>query len=412
MPAAPTPTGAEPSAPGQPIGTPMRSVVVAKYVPWPPNSGDKRRTLGVVRALRDRGEVTVCAFEGEDEDAAPLRDEGIEVRSVPHRRSVSTLARGIVRGRSISSARFYDPALHEIVREQTASDVDLLVINHVQLLPYGRGSNAALTVVDMHNIESSLTARYAASQRGPKRAVLTAETRALLRLERRACKADAVSVVSETDRQRLEEIVRDAGETPGEVVIVPNAWGEPTPLAASAEPIVSFVALLSWAPNVDAAVWFAREVWPRVVAERADARLVLVGRNPAPAVRALAGPSVEVTGTVADLEPYYAQSSLAIAPLLAGGGSRLKILEALAHARPVVATTIGAEGLEDLIGRGVQVADDPSEMAASILEILANPELGASMGAAGVAAVRADHSWDAATRPLTDLLSAKIETAR
>lgn len=391
----------------------MRSVVVAKYVPWPPNSGDKRRTLGVVRALRDLGEVTVCAFEGEDEDAAPLRDEGITVRSVPHRRSLGTLARGMVRGQSITSARFYDPTLHAIVREETASDVDVLVINHVQLLAYGRGSNAALTVVDMHNIESSLTARYAASQRGPKRAVLNAETRALRRLERKACEADAVSVVSETDRHRLAEIVRDAGDTLGEVVVVPNAWGEPTPLAASSEqPIVSFVALLSWAPNVDAAVWFAEEVWPLVVAERADARLVLVGRNPAPAVRALAGPSVEVTGTVAELEPYYAQTSLAIAPLLAGGGSRLKILEALAHARPVVATTIGAEGLEDLIGRGVAVADEPHAMAASILEILSNPELGASMGAAGVAAVRADHSWDVATRPLTDLLSDKLEKAR
>jgi polysaccharide biosynthesis protein PslH len=389
----------------------MRSVVVAKYVPWPPNSGDKRRTLGVLRAMRDLGAVTVCAFEGDDEDAAPLRDEGIRVRSVPHRRSLGTLARGMVRGQSITSARFFDPALHDIVREETASDVDLLVINHVQLLAYGQGSNAALTVVDMHNIESSLTCRYAASQRGPKRAILAAETRALLRLERKACEADAVSVVSETDRRRLAEIVRDAGQSPGEVLVVPNAWGEPTPLAGSSKPIVSFVALLSWAPNVDAAVWFAEEVWPHVVAERSDARLVLVGRNPAPAVRALAGPSVEVTGTVAELEPYYAQTSLAVAPLLAGGGSRLKILEALAHARPVVATTIGAEGLEDLIGRGVTVADDPQEMAASILEILSNPELGASMGAAGVEAVRADHSWGAATRPLTDLLSDKLEKA-
>jgi polysaccharide biosynthesis protein PslH len=388
----------------------MRSVVVAKYVPWPPNSGDKRRTLGVVRALRDRGEVTICAFEGDDEDAAPLREEGIRVRSVPHRRSPGTLARGMARGQSITSARFYDPALRDIVREETASDVDVLVINHVQLLAYGRGSNASLTVVDMHNIESSLTARYAASQRGPKRAILTAETRALLRLERKASEADAVAVVSETDHRRLAEIVRDAGKAPGDVVVVPNAWGEPTPLAASSQPIVSFVALLSWAPNVDAVVWFVNEVWPRVVAERTDARLVLVGRNPAPAVRALAGPSVEVTGTVAELEPYYAQTSVAVAPLLAGGGSRLKILEALAHARPVVATTIGAEGLEDLIGRGVAVADDPNDMAARILEILSNPELGASMGAAGVEAVRADHSWDAATRPLTNLLHDKLET--
>jgi glycosyltransferase involved in cell wall biosynthesis len=89
-----------------------------------------------------------------------------------------------------------------------------------------------------------------------------------------------------------------------------------------------------------------------------------------------------------------------VAPLLAGGGSRLKILEALAAGRPVVATTIGAEGLEDLVGRGVLVEDDPDRMAQALAELLADPERAAELGRAGVAAVAADHSWAAAVRPL------------
>jgi glycosyltransferase involved in cell wall biosynthesis len=120
----------------------------------------------------------------------------------------------------------------------------------------------------------------------------------------------------------------------------------------------------------------------------------------------LAGPTVEVTGTVPDLEPWYARTRVALAPLLTGGGSRLKILEALAAGRPVVATSIGAEGLEDLIGRGVVVADDPADMAAAVVELLRDPRASAELGRQGIEAVAADHSWAAAVRPLLAALDA------
>lgn len=385
----------------------MRSVVVAKYVPWPPNSGDKQRTLGVVRALQAHGEVTVCAFSGPDEDAAPLQAEGVRVCSVPRRSSVPQLVGGLLRSRSITAARFWDGRLAGLVARETASTPDALVIEHVQLMPYARAGRARTTVLDMRTIESSLTARYAASQRGFRRAVLWLESKALARLERLGSRADAVVVASETDRERLGRVA--AGT---QVLVVPNAWDEETPLYPTTAPVVCFVALLSWAPNVDAAVWFVERVWPHVLSGRPDAQLLLVGRNPAAAVRALQGPSVEVTGTVPDLLPHYARSRVAVAPLRSGGGSRLKILEALAHARPLVSTTVGVEGLEDLIGRGVVVADDPAAMADAILALLADDAECASLGAAGAEAVRVDHSWQAATQPLVDLLSARTEGPR
>ncbi|WP_380166006.1 glycosyltransferase [Jannaschia sp. R86511] len=383
----------------------MRSVVVAKFVPWPPNSGDKRRTLGVVRALREHGEVAVCAYAGPDEDAAGLEAEGITVRSLPRRRRVPDLLLGLLRSRSITSARFFSRGLERLVRDETASGADVLVVEHVQLMPLARRAGARATVLDMHNVESSLTERYARSQRGWRRVVLRLETLALRRLERRSRRgADVVAVASRGDGDRLEALA-PTGTATAPVVVVPNAWDAPTPLPPAAEPCVCFVALMSWAPNVDAAVWFAEQVWPRVVARRPDARLLLVGRNPAPAVQALAGATVEVTGTVADLGPWYGRSMLAVAPLLAGGGSRLKIMEALAHARPVVSTTVGVEGLEDLVGRGVVVADDPAGMAEELLRLLSDDDERARLGAAGVDAVGTDHSWAAATRPLLDLMT-------
>ena len=378
----------------------MRSVVVAKFVPWPPNSGDKRRTLGIVRALRARGEVTLCAFAGPDEDAGPLEAEGVEVRSVPLRRRPADLVAGLVRGRSLTAARFWDPALADEVAAATATGADVLVIEHVQLLPYSRGVRAGRTVLDMHNVESSLAGRIAESGAGVRRLAWSVEARALRALEATAPRLDVVAVVSEVDRAALAGIV----EHP-DVVVVPNAWDEPRPLPPAEEPVTSFVALLSWGPNVDAATWFCREVWPHVVRTLPGARLQLVGRNPADEVRALAGPTVEVTGTVPDLDPWYARTRVCIAPLLAGGGSRLKILEALAAGRPVVATTVGAEGLEDLVGRGVLVADEPARMASVLAELLADGERCAELGRRGAAAVASDHSWEAAVRPLLATLA-------
>ena len=377
----------------------MRSVVVAKFVPWPPNSGDKRRTLGIVRALRRQGDVTLCAFEGPDDDAGPLRAEGIDVRSVPMHRRPATLLHGLRHGRSITSARFWDPRLADTVGAATAEGTDVLVVEHVQLLHLTRRATARTRVVDMHNVESSLAGRIAASTSGPRRWAWAVEARALRALERRAASADVLAVVSGVDQQTLAGIVDHP-----RVVVVPNAWDEPEPLPPAPDPVVTFVALLSWGPNIDAAVWFAQEVWPRVVAAVPESRLQLVGRNPAAAVTALAGPTVEVTGTVPDLTPWYARTRVAVAPLLAGGGSRLKILEALAAARPVVATTIGAEGLEDLIGRGVVVADDPAEMADAVVGLLQDADRAARLGSDGACAVADDHSWHAAVRPLLEEL--------
>jgi polysaccharide biosynthesis protein PslH len=353
----------------------------------------------VLRALRRQGPVTVIAFSGPDEDPVPLEAEGIEVLSVPRARRIDYLLRGLARCRTFTSARFWDPRLARLVRAAADEETDVLVIEHTQLLTYARKSRARTTVLDMHNIESSLKHRFAVSQRGVKRLVVEAESRALRAAERRTTRLDVVAVASAVDEALLREVVGHPG-----VVVVPNAWDAPRPLPFSDEPVVSFVALLSWAPNIDAAVWFCTAIWPKVIESCPEARLLLVGRNPSEEVRRLAGDTVEVTGTVPDLEPYYARTRVAIAPLRSGGGSRLKILEALAAARPVVATTIGAEGLEDLIGRGVTTADDPAGIAAAIVQRLRNPALSAAEGQAGAEAIAQDHSWDAAIQPLLDKL--------
>lgn len=373
----------------------MRILFVTKFLPLPADSGGKQRSLAVLRRLAGLGEVTVCAIDDGGADRAGLASLGVRVRSAARPGLVDRLW-GLVRHRSITASRFSSRALLREIREEARSPVDLLVVAYGQLAPYARHVAAPHKVLDLHNIESSLMSSYASSSRPPTSVVAATEARSLRRIERAALGVyDVVSVVSQADRDRLPA-------TDARVLVCPNGWEPDDPMPMGADPVVVFVALMGWAPNVDAARWLAQEVWPLVRRARPDARLHLVGREPTVDVTALAAADVVVTGTVPEIAPYLRSARVAVAPLRAGGGSRLKILEALDAGRPVVATTIGAEGLESLIGRGIVIADDPARFAAEVVTFLGDPARAAAVGAAGNAAVREQFSWDQTLAPLVE----------
>lgn len=373
--------------------------MVTKFLPLPADNGGKRRSLAILRRLAERGEVVLCAFDDGRADHQGLARLGVELRAVPWRPTLVNAGRGLLRRRSVSAGRFFDPRLAAAVADAVAQPTDLLLVGYAQLAPYGRGLSARLRVVDLHNVESTLARRYG-QLKGPILGLPYAlEARALVQIERAAVQDnDVVLVVSEADRQRLP-----AG---GNIVVCPNGWDPGEPLPPADEPVVAFVALLGWAPNADAACWLVAEVWPLVRQRCPGARLLLVGRDPTAKVSALATHDIEVTGAVPEVAPYLGRSRVALAPLRAGGGSRLKILEALDAGRPVVATTIGTEGLEDLIGDGVVVADDPEAMAEAITALLEDSATAAELGARGHAAVKARHSWDRTLAPLLDRIGA------
>jgi glycosyltransferase involved in cell wall biosynthesis len=156
-------------------------------------------------------------------------------------------------------------------------------------------------------------------------------------------------------------------------------------------------------PNVDGVVYFLREIWPRIVAARPDARFVVVGADPAPTIRAHAGPGVTIVGPVDDLRPYLAAAAVVVVPLRLGSGTRLKILEAWAMGRPVVSTALGAEGLEAVSGRHLLIADDAAGFASAVVRVLSEPELGDALGRAGRALVTERYSWHRAAGALEGL---------
>jgi glycosyltransferase involved in cell wall biosynthesis len=372
--------------------------MVTKFVPLPADSGGKRRSLALLERLAVRGPTVLCAFDDGRGDLAGLRARGVDVRTATWATSKSSLLRGTARTRSVSAARFWSPELQAAVRRAASeAPVDVLQVEYAQLARYAEGLDASIKTLDLHNVESSLFGSYARLQGGARRLLTNAEARLLKRIEGAATQTfDVVTVVSETDRRRLP-----AGKA--RVLVCPNGWEYAEMPAPSDEHVVVFVALLGWAPNADAAIWFTREAWPRVVESVPEARLLLVGRDPGRELQELGGPTVEVTGPVPEVGPYLARASVAIAPLRAGGGSRLKILEALGAGRPVVSTSLGAEGLEDLAGAGLVVADGAPAMVEAIVGLLRDPARRRSLGRHGHEAVRERYTWDATLRPLLDL---------
>jgi glycosyltransferase involved in cell wall biosynthesis len=312
---------------------------------------------------------------------------------VPWDTSVPNVVRGIAKAHTGSAGRFWDRRLADLISQACAEQpVDLLQVEYSQLAPYLDVGSARYKVLDFHNIESSLALSFARSSRELKAWLAYPESVLLRRLERKGAeRADLVMVVSEQDRQRLPG-------NPREVLVCPNGWDPGEALPASSEPVAAFVALMGWKPNSDAAVWLAREVWPLVRSAVPEARLLLVGREPGRVVTDLAAPDIEVTGTVPEIAPYLQKSMVALAPLLSGGGTRLKVLEALDAGRPLVSTSVGIDGLTDLIGKGVFVGDTPADFAKEIIELFDDPERARKAGLEGAEAARSNYSWDGTLR--------------
>jgi glycosyltransferase involved in cell wall biosynthesis len=174
------------------------------------------------------------------------------------------------------------------------------------------------------------------------------------------------------------------------------------------EPVVLFTGRLSYAPNAEGLLWLLREVWPRVEAAVPDARLVVVGPDPPAEARRLAGPRVELTGWVPEMTPHYERARVVLVPILSGGGTRLKVVDGLASGRPVVATPLGAEGIEARDGEHLLLARDAEALAAAVARLLRDDAEAARIGAAGRRLAEERYDWRTIGDHLHELLGALV----
>ena len=267
-------------------------------------------------------------------------------------------------------------------------------------------------VFDDHNAEYVLQKRaFLTDVRRPRRWVAAAyslvQWQKLVRYERRVCRAaDRVVAVSETDREALRRLV------PGlEVMVVPNGVdldfnrpGVVPPAAGMGSNALVFTGKMDYRPNVDAVLWFVDAVLPLILAQVPDAHFYIVGQKPHQRLALLAGhPAVTVTGRVADVRPYIAGAGVYVVPLRIGGGTRLKVLEAMALGQALVSTHLGCDGFSFEDGRDVCFADEPAAFAGVVVDLLRDRGRAAALGQAARAYVEANFGWDAIVPRLEEL---------
>jgi glycosyltransferase involved in cell wall biosynthesis len=282
-------------------------------------------------------------------------------------------------------------ALSRRVRELArAGGYDLIHVRQLPMAPYGKSAGTSPRLLELVDSETLGAERARpASWRTRLRARLAA------RAERRAMAGfDVVTTVAEADAARLHALLPGA-----RVEVVPNGVDagrfRPDPTAAPAPGSLVFVGTMSYPPNIAAMRYFTARVLPELRRRRPDARLTIVGRDPSPEVRAMASDGVEVTGEVPDVRPYLAGSAVFVAPMVSGSGIKNKVLEAMAMARPVVATRLGVEGLPVRDGETAVIAEGVVGLASAIERLLADDVERSRIGQAGRSLVERTYTWEA-----------------
>jgi len=358
----------------------MRTLFFAPRECRPPNTGGKLRNFHLCRELSKEASVTYLSFadaQGHVSNDAIGNTERIITLPKSGGYSPLKLARGLLGSTPFTVLNYTTDEMKEqlaqLLREQT---FDIVQIESLILMEYLSIIQAArprpLLVADWHNVDSEVLERYAEHAPNPAQKLYAKATaRRLVALEKEAMKVfDAHLTVSDRDRDHLLTLRRDASVFTIDNGTDTSSFTQTAETDASKKHRIVFVGSMDYHANIDATQFFAREVWPQVHGEQPDWVLTIVGRNPAPAVKALAEiKGIEVTGTVDDVRPYYREALASVVPLRVGGGSRLKILEAMAARVPVVSTKLGAEGLEVKDGETILIHDTPDDLAGALIRV-------------------------------------------
>ena len=278
---------------------------------------------------------------------------------------------------------------------QSHDRYSVVCVEHEALVPLLRRRSAERWVITLHALYSEIIRReLELAERAHQRWFWRRELRKAHKIERDALDYDRCVVCSDDDAEALSGIGGGARDS---ITVIPNGVDldllSPAPIPT--EPRVLFPATLSYQPNVEGAVWFCTEIWPRISSAVPGATLVLAGRDPGPAVRELERlPGVSVHADVPSMAPYFEAARVVVVPVRVGAGTRLKALDAMAAARPVVGTTVGLAGLGIVDGRQAFVADAPEAFAAAVARTLRSDNVAREMGAAGRQHVEDRFGWD------------------
>ena len=389
----------------------------------PLDKGGKLRTWHLMRHLARQHEITYLSFAEPTQTAADregMREVCAALETVPR----TDAAKGTVKF-YVDAARYVlDPLPYAVAKYRSdayAARVRALLGSGTfdavvcDFLPPAVNLPSTLDVPSVlftHNVEAEIWRRHVETAgKAVKRTLLTQQWERMLRFEREALsRFDVVLAVSDADGRTFNQLYPGALRQPVHVVKtgVDTAYFTPMPGQERHAHLV-FTGSMDWLPNEDGMLYFVREILPRIREAEPGVTLSIIGRAPTPAVRRLAEESgVEVTGRVDDVRPHVAAGQVYVVPLRIGGGTRLKIFEAMSMGKAVVSTTVGAEGLPVTDGRDIAIADDPATFAAAVLRLIRDSESRQRMETAARRLVVDHYDWSAVAHDFeTALLTAR-----
>lgn len=389
----------------------------------PVDTGGKIRSFNLLRELDARSEVTLLSYY------TGIRDEEYERALADAFPRTVAVATGVADGSAASQAadyarRMLSPAPYAVTKHTAAAvrrlitqwdaerRFDVLLCDFLApSLNFPRKCQTP-TVLFQHNVESILWRRQAATERRlAHRAVFHLESWKMDRYERAAVgRFDHVIAVSDADRDAMARMV-----SADRITVVPTGVDtktfRPTVRNHSPEPVVLFLGSMDWEPNIDGVQYFVERMWPTIRAAVPGARFQVVGRSPAASIRRLASADVEIVGTVPSVIEYLHRAAAVVVPLRVGGGTRLKIYEAMGAGKAVISTTIGAEGLDYHDGRDIVIADAPDIFAQRVIDVLTDAGRRQSLEDAALA-LASQYDWSSIARIFEATLDRAVTAAR
>ncbi len=400
----------------------MKILFLTQICPYPPHNGGAIKTYNILKHLGRRHEVDLLLYVRSNDEIRALESLApycAHTDYVPIARSgvdnLTQAAKSLIGRRSFIITRDWRAGMQEKVLSLLENKPDLIYVDHLQMYQFVPDPAPCPVLLDEHNVEWRIIERFAsAGDTWARQSFASIEWPKLREFELAACnRADLVLTVTAHDRDILVSNGAPGDKIHPLPIGVDTEGFQPVSLNPHSKSILTF-GTMSWPPNVDSVIHFAKNIYPRITELVPNAQFMIIGSNPTPEVRSLADedPSITVTGYVDDLWPYAREAAVFVVPLRIGSGMRVKILDAMALGLPIVTTPIGCEGICLQDGRHALVADTPDRFANSVIRLLLDPIGRAALGSAGRELVESAYSWPSILAELDRILDAPPQTGR
>lgn len=393
----------------------MRVLLLTQVLPYPPDSGPKVKTYYVLKYLAQQHDVTLVSFvrdTDKPEYIQHLETLCEKVITVPITRSpvrdLAFLGKSVISGEPWMMLRDQRPDMQAALQALSGIHFDVVHADQLNMGQYALPFTKSRKVLDLHNALWVLYKRLSETlpPTKPMKYILMRDWRLLKRYEGNLCRTfDAVTAVSHEDEKSLLEAgARD------DMTVIPIAIDTDEQAFIQRKPSgphIVHIGTMYWPPNIDAINWFLDEIYPLVKQKVPNVRCTLIGARPPESItdRAKTDPSLTVTGYVPDPLPYLEDSSMMVVPVRAGGGMRVKILNALSQGIPMVSTTVGCEGIAVTNKNDILIADEPQAFADATVRLLTDAALNQQITLNGRRTAEQKYDYRQACKPLDAIYS-------